>query len=60
MRTKELKTTPKESGDSKEAIVANLKKGFEEMELYKHGKIETTSAKDFLKDLDDPNNINFR
>ncbi len=32
----------------KEAIVKNVKKGFEEMKLIKEGKLKTTSLKDFL------------
>lgn len=38
-----------DEGDSKEAIVENLKQGFKEMQLIKDGKLKTTSAKDFLK-----------
>ena len=32
-------------------IVNNLKKGFEEMQLIKKGKIKTTSLNDFLNEL---------
>ncbi len=38
-------------GDSKEEIVENLKRGFEEMKLIKEGKLKTTPAKDFLNEL---------
>ncbi len=40
-----------DEGDSKEAIVENLKQGFKEMQLIKDGKLKTTSAKDFLNEL---------
>lgn len=36
---------------TKEDIVRNIRKGFEEMTLIKKGKLKTTSAKDFLNDL---------
>ena len=36
---------------TKEDIVKNLKAGFEEMRLFKKGKLKTTSAKDFLNEL---------
>lgn len=36
---------------TKDEIVNNLKKGFEEMQLFKKGKLQTTSAKDFLNEL---------
>jgi hypothetical protein len=39
------------TGDTKENIVANLTQGFKELELYKQGKLKTTSAKDFLNEL---------
>ncbi len=38
-------------GDSKDAIVANLKEGFKEMKLYKEGKTKGTPLKDFLNEL---------
>lgn len=38
-------------GDSKEAILSNIKKGLEEVKLAKQGKLKTTSAKDFLNEL---------
>ncbi|MBX7224762.1 MAG: hypothetical protein K1X55_01900 [Chitinophagales bacterium] len=36
---------------TKEEIVSNLKRGFEEMALIKKGKLKTTSLKDFLNEL---------
>lgn len=36
---------------TKDEIVSNLKKGFEEMKQFKKGKLKTTSAKDFLNEL---------
>lgn len=36
---------------AKEEIVDNLKKGFEEMQLIKQGKLQTSSLKDFLDEL---------
>ena len=36
---------------TKEEILENLKKGFEEMRLFKKGKLKTTSARDFLNEL---------
>ena len=36
---------------TKEEIVSNLKKGFEEMALIKKGKLKTTSLNDFLNEL---------
>ncbi len=38
-------------GDTKEEIVTNLTQAFKELKLYKQGKLETTSAKDFLNEL---------
>ena len=34
-----------------EEILNNLKKGFEEMQLIKKGKLKTTSLNDFLNEL---------
>jgi len=34
-----------------EEIVSNLKKGFEEMQLIKKGKLKTTSLNEFLNEL---------
>lgn len=36
---------------TKEDIINNLKKGFEEMQLIKKGKLKTTSLNDFLNEL---------
>ena len=36
---------------TKEEIIANIKKGFEEMQLIKKGELKTTSLKDFLNEL---------
>ena len=40
-----------DDGDSKEEIMENLTKGFEEMKLFKEGKIKGTPLKDFLNEL---------
>ena len=36
---------------TKEDILNNIKKGLEEVALFKKGKLKTTSAKDFLNEL---------
>ena len=36
---------------TKQQILSNLKKGFEEMALIKKGKLKTTSLNDFLNEL---------
>lgn len=36
---------------TKEEIIGDLKRGFEEMQLIKKGKLKTTPAKDFLNEL---------
>ena len=36
---------------TKEEIIKNLKRGFEEMQLIKKGKLKTTPLKDFLNEL---------
>lgn len=38
-------------GDSKQEIVENLEKGFDDLKKYKQGKLETTSAKEFLNEI---------
>jgi len=38
-------------GDSKEAILQNIKQGLEEVRLAKEGKLKTTPAKEFLNEL---------
>ena len=35
----------------KKDILNNIKAGLQEMQLFKKGKLKTTSAKDFLNDL---------
>ena len=37
--------------DSEESILDNIKAGLEEVRLFKKGKLETTSANDFLNEL---------
>ena len=37
--------------DSKEAIMNNIKNGFEEMNLHKQGKLEATPIDEFLNEL---------
>jgi len=37
--------------DSKETILDNIKTGLKEVQLFKKGKLKTTSAKDFLNEL---------
>ena len=51
-----LKKLAKEMGMSfetkeEESILDNIKNGLEEMQLFKKGKLKTTSAKDFLNEL---------
>lgn len=36
---------------AKENVLDNIKAGLAEMQLFKKGKLKTTSAKDFLKEL---------
>ena len=36
---------------TKEDVLNNIKKGLEEVQLFKKGKLKTTSAKDFLNEL---------
>jgi uncharacterized protein YlbG (UPF0298 family) len=36
---------------AKKVILSNIKNGLEEMQLFKKGKLKTTSAKDFLNEL---------
>jgi len=36
---------------TKEDLINNLKKGFQEMKLLKKGKLKTTSLNDFLNEL---------
>ena len=46
-----VKIDEKEEGDSKEAILNNLKTGLEEVKQFKAGKLKTTTAKAFLNEL---------
>lgn len=46
-----VKKVKTDEDDSKVAIIENLKAGFKEMELFKKGKLKTTSANDFLNEL---------
>lgn len=51
-----LKNLAKEMGMSfetkkEESVFDNIKIGLEEMQLFKKGKLKTTSAKDFLNEL---------
>ena len=34
-----------------DSVLENIKNGLEEMQLFKKGKLKTTSAKDFLNEL---------
>lgn len=36
---------------TKKQVLQNIKAGLEEVQLYKKGKLKTTSAKDFLNEL---------
>lgn len=40
-----------DEGDSKEAVIENIKNGLEEVKLAKQGKLKTTPAKAFLDEL---------
>ncbi len=46
-----VKVEEKAIGDSKEAVLHNLKTGLEEVKQFKKGKLKTTSAKAFLNEL---------
>ncbi len=46
-----LKKIETDDEPTKKEIVSNIKKGFEEMQLLKKGKLKTTSLKDFLNEL---------
>lgn len=43
-----LKKIETDEAPSKKEIIRNLKRGFEEMQLIKKGKLKTTSLNDFL------------
>ena len=40
-----------EQSESKDELLTNIKKGLQEVQLFKKGKLKTTSAKDFLNEL---------
>ena len=40
-----------EDGDSRKAILANIKQGLAEVKLAQEGKLKTTPAKDFINEL---------
>jgi uncharacterized protein YlbG (UPF0298 family) len=46
-----LKKIETEDEPTKEKIFDNIKAGLEEMQLFKKGKLKTTSAKDFFNDI---------
>jgi hypothetical protein len=46
-----VKKVETDEDPTKEDIVNNLKKGFEEMQLIKKGELKTTSLDDFLNEL---------
>ena len=46
-----VKKIETDEATDKEEVVANLKRGFEEMRLIKKGKLKTTSLTDFLNEL---------
>lgn len=46
-----VKITKMDEGDSREAILQNVKAGFEEMKLFKEGKKQGTPVQEFLNEL---------
>ena len=46
-----LKKIETDEEPTKEEVIQNLKRGFEEMKLFKKGKLKGTPAKDFLNEL---------
>jgi hypothetical protein len=46
-----VKKVETDEDSTKEDIVNNIKKGFEEMQLIKKGELKTTSLNDFLNEL---------
>jgi hypothetical protein len=46
-----VKKVETDEDSTKENIVNNIKKGFEEMQLIKKGELKTTSLNDFLNEL---------
>jgi len=48
---KELEALEQEDEPGKEQVLTNIKKGLQEVQQFKQGKLKTTSAKDFLNEL---------
>ena len=46
-----VKKIETDEAPDKDAILENIKTGWQEMQLFKKGKLKTTSAKDFLNEL---------
>lgn len=46
-----VKKIETDEAPDKDAILENIKTGLQEMQLFKKGKLKTTSAKDFLNEL---------
>ncbi|MBY0482422.1 MAG: hypothetical protein K2Q21_13775 [Chitinophagaceae bacterium] len=46
-----VKKIEMDEGPTKEIVLKNIKAGLAEMQLFKKGKLKTTSAKDFLNEL---------
>ena len=46
-----VKVDEKDMGDSKQAVLHNLKNGLQELKQFKKGTLKTTSAKAFLDEL---------
>ncbi len=46
-----VKKIETDDAPTKDEIVSNLKRGFEEMQLIKKGKLKTTSLSEFLNEL---------
>jgi hypothetical protein len=46
-----VKKVETDEDDTKEEIINNIKRGFEEMQLIKKGELKTTSLNDFLNEL---------
>ncbi|EOR96367.1 hypothetical protein ADIARSV_0444 [Arcticibacter svalbardensis MN12-7] len=46
-----VKKIETDENSEKEAVLDNIKAGLEEVQLFKEGKLKTTSARDFLNEL---------
>ena len=46
-----VKKNETDEDPKKQEIINNIKKGFEEMDLIKKGKLKTTSLRDFLNEI---------